>query len=117
MCNGLIIALAIVAIAVILAVVGVILLCKYNSNFKKIILPQLARLAVVEAEKYLGSNTGKYKFSYAMNYIYGKLPALIKTFISEAELTTMIEDSVTILTNFLASGGDLSDYLTKTSDV
>lgn len=85
----------------------------YIKNSNTSILEHLAMTAVIEAEKYLGSKTGRYKFNYALSYVYDKLPLIVKTFISKDKIAKFIEDKASDLDKFIKSGGDISDYATK----
>lgn len=47
---------------------------------------------VTEAEKIYGGKTGEIKLMYVVKKIYSKMPAVLKTFLSEKQLEKIIEN-------------------------
>lgn len=58
---------------------------------KKQIIYKMLYFLVTEAEQQFGSGTGKLKFAYVLERIYGVLPAIIKVFITYDTLERWIE--------------------------
>lgn len=96
----------IVSIVVIFSVAIFLYVKGYNKN----ILNRLVLQLVVEAEKYLGTGTGTYKFNEVMVKLYATLPFIVRVFISQKKLTQLINDNARDLQKFLDEGGNLSEY-------
>lgn len=74
------------------ACVGACLYFKNIPQAKKIVLA-----LVVDAEKQFGAKTGDQKYSYVAGMIYPKLPAVVRTFVTESTLRAWIEEGVEAL--------------------
>ena len=81
------------SILVILAFIAVIVVLALRG--KKQIIYRMLYALVTEAEEKYGSGTGSIKFAEVMTKIYGKLPVIIKVFITYDKLTDWIEKALT----------------------
>jgi membrane glycosyltransferase len=77
---------SVLVVAFMLAVVIVLLAKKQYAILDKIIL-----VLVTEAEKQYGGGTGAVKLAAVIDWVYPKIPAVIRLFITEARLVTTIE--------------------------
>jgi len=85
----------IINILVVVLVIAFIAFLVYKGRkeqAKKIILA-----LVVEAELKFGSGTGLLKYAYVIGLVYPKLPTIVRLFITEGKLESLIENAVTYL--------------------
>lgn len=80
----------------------IIALIVYLIRYRHDILKKAALYAVAKAEEAWGSNTGRIKFAEAYTYIKKNYP-LITFFVSEAQLSKIIEDALTALKEIVAT--------------
>ena len=80
----------------------VIALIAYIYRYRKDILKKAALYAVASAEKAWGSKTGQIKFSEAYTYLKKNYP-FITFFLSEKQLSTIIEDALVNLKQIIAT--------------
>ena len=71
-----------------------------RSQYKKQVAAILLYL-VTKAEAEFGSGTGEIKKSAVATWIYERLPAFIRFFLSEAVISQMIEDAVAYMKEYL----------------
>lgn len=76
---------------VIICIMGVIFMYKKGETQK---LKEILFKLVVEAERTYGSGTGELKRAAVFELAYDKMPALLKRFISQKELESMIEEAL-----------------------
>lgn len=77
------------SVLVVLAVlVGVIVLL---AKKQYAILDRIILVLVTEAEKQYGGGTGAVKLAAVIDWVYPKIPAVIRLFITEAQLVAAIE--------------------------
>lgn len=86
----------------IVVVIIVIALIAYIYRYRKDILKKAALYAVALAEKAWGSKTGQIKFSEAYTYLKKNYP-FITFFLSEKQLSTIIEDALVNLKQIIAT--------------
>lgn len=86
----------------IVVVIIVIALIEYIYRYRKDILKKAALYAVALAEKAWGSKTGQIKFSEAYTYLKKNYP-FITFFLSEKQLSTIIEDALVNLEQIIAA--------------
>jgi hypothetical protein len=77
---------SVLVVAALLAAVVVLIARKQYAILDRIIL-----VLVTEAEKQYGSNTGALKLAAVIDWVYPKIPAVIRLFITEAQLVAAIE--------------------------
>lgn len=87
-------------VLVVMVFIGV-LVWLYKRGKEKTVRQIILKL-VVEAEKKLGSETGKLKFNEVMSNLYLSLPFLVKLLFTKEQLKKFIEDAVEELKIFLA---------------
>ncbi len=83
---------AIGVVLVLLVTSGVLLFKGKKEESKKIILS-----LVIEAEQKFGAGTGALKFAFVIGFVYPKLPKIVRLFITENALDSMIESALTLL--------------------
>lgn len=84
-----------------------IALIVYLIKYRQDILKKAALYAVAKAEEAWGSNTGRIKFAEAYTYIKKNYP-LITFFISEAQLSKIIEDALEALKEIIATKASIT---------
>lgn len=80
-----------IAIALIVAIALVI---RSGKNIKV-----LSKASILEAERLFKSETGQAKFIWVVGKVYEKLPSIIKTFYSKAQIEKLVQESFEILKN------------------
>ena len=90
----------------------IIALCVYLYKYRQDILKKAALYAVAKAEEAWGSNTGRIKFAEAYTYIKKNYP-VITFFVSEAQLSKLIEEALVSLKEILAT----KESITKKEEV
>lgn len=94
--------LSFIGVVILVAIIACFFLFKgKKEEAKKIILA-----LVVEAELKFEAGTGSMKYAYVLGFVYPKLPAIVRLFISEDALDTMIEAAVDLLKKELAPVAD-----------
>lgn len=91
---------SIVTVLVCLVVLGVLILLtksKYSAVAKRILLS-----LVVAAEEKYGGGTGEIKFSYVAEKLHDKLPLLAQLVLTERDISSLIEDAVTRMKDYLS---------------
>lgn len=78
---------------------------------EKNIVYKIAFALVTEAEKQYGGGTGKFKQSAVINWVYERLPAVIKIFISAATLGKWVDDVVEQAKAEWAKNANIKDYI------
>lgn len=86
----------------IVVLIIVIALIVYLIRYRQDILKKAALYAVAKAEEAWGSNTGRIKFAEAYTYIKKNYP-IITFFVSEAQLSKLIEDALESLKEIIAT--------------
>lgn len=79
-------------ILLIIAAVAAVVYAIFKGN-KSIVMRMLYAL-VTDAEQAFGAGTGSLKLAAVVDLIYPKLPAIIKTFISDKTLVRWVEDAL-----------------------
>lgn len=82
----------VIIVAILLALAGAVIFLAVRGK-KEIIFEMLYAL-VDEAEKQFGSGTGKLKFAYVVEKVYGMLPGVFKVFITYKMLEKWIEKAL-----------------------
>lgn len=59
---------------------------------------------VIQAEKMYGGKTGQLKFAAVATWIYEKLPAIARIFLTSQDIENLIEDAVIEMKEYLAGG-------------
>lgn len=77
------------SVLVVLLVVAVIIVLIAKRQYA--ILDKIIFSLVTEAEKKFGGGTGAAKLAAVIEWVYPKIPAVIRLFISEAQLEKLIE--------------------------
>jgi hypothetical protein len=76
---------------------------------KKDIVFKMLYAIVDEAEKQFGSGTGKVKFAYVIEKVYGKLPSIIKVFITYKTLEKWIEKALAEMKEYWAEKAGITE--------
>lgn len=92
-----------------LAAVAAVVWAVFQGN-KSVIMRMLFNL-VTEAERAYGSGTGTLKLAQVMDQIYPKLPAVVKTFITEDALIRWIEDALACAKEHWAVNAAIGAYI------
>lgn len=64
---------------------------------------QIVFYLVCEAESKFGSGTGALKYAAVTTWLYEKLPAICKFFLTEKQIDTMIEEAVSQMKEWLSA--------------
>lgn len=86
----------------------IIALIIYLIRYRQDVLKKAALYAVAKAEEAWGSNTGRIKFAEAYTYIKKNYP-VITFFISEAQLSKLIEDALVSLKEIIAAKENITN--------
>lgn len=77
---------------------------------KSVVMKMLVSL-VTEAEKNFGSGTGTLKLASVVAAIYPKLPAIIKTFITDAMISKWVEEALIIAKEKWKTNSNIKAYI------
>ena len=99
-------------ILLILAAVAAVVLAIFRGN-KSVVMKMLYSL-VTEAEKEYGSGTGELKLADVVSKVYPKLPAIIKTFVSDKRLTEWIEQALAAAKETWKKNAAIAGYIEPT---
>jgi hypothetical protein len=75
------------------------------------ILDRIILVLVTEAEKQYGGNTGSLKLAAVIDWVYPKIPAVIRLFITEAQLVAAIERVLAEAKTKWESNKNISTYI------
>jgi hypothetical protein len=81
------------------------------------ILDKIVFALVTEAEKQYGGGTGAMKLAAVIDWVYPKIPALIRLFITAAQLTALIEKVLAEAKAKWEKNPNISAYIEKPPDV
>lgn len=86
-------------IVILIVLIGLFIGIKagYEKQIKQFLL-----YLVVKAEKEFGGKTGELKFAAVASWIYEKLPAIARIFISSDNIEELIEEAVELMKKYLA---------------
>ncbi|GHU56991.1 hypothetical protein AGMMS49975_21520 [Clostridia bacterium] len=90
------------------ALVGAIVLI---SKKQYTILDKIVLTLVVEAEKKYGAGTGAVKLAAVVDWLYPKIPAIIRLFITEKQIEQQIERVLTEAQKKWESNPNISTYI------
>ncbi|MTI66355.1 MAG: hypothetical protein FH753_07115 [Firmicutes bacterium] len=97
-------------IDIIIVLVFIITLIYLYKKGKKDTVKKIILALVVQAEKNLGSKTGKLKYAFVVERVYDVLPFVVRILITRKELDNMIEEAVNYLKEYLTGERDLLGY-------
>ncbi|MTI68987.1 MAG: hypothetical protein FH751_01865 [Firmicutes bacterium] len=97
-------------IDIIIVLVFIITLIYLYKKGKKDTVKKIILALVVQAEKNLGSKTGKLKYAFVVERVYDVLPFVVRILIPRKELDNMIEEAVNYLKEYLTGERDLLGY-------
>ena len=83
---------------------------------KKDTVAKIILSLIIQAEKEFGSGTGQLKYNYVLGEAYKLLPSLLKIFLTEKKLNTLIDDGVLKLKELLESVKQKTPEVVKTDD-
>ena len=95
---------------IIIVVAFITLLALLYKKNRKDIVKKIILSLVVQAEKHLGSGTGKLKYAYVIEKFYKYLPSTVRLLYSKKEVDVMIDEAVNKLKKMLSDGVSLSGY-------
>ena len=95
------------SILVVLAVIAVIVILALKG--KKQIIYKMLYILIDEAEEMFGGGTGKVKFSYVLEAIYDKLPAIIKVFVTYGTIETWIENALAEMKEYWKEQAEITE--------
>jgi hypothetical protein len=78
------------------------------------ILDKIALVLVTEAEKKYGEKTGAVKLAAVIDWLYPKIPAIIRLFITEKQIEKIVERVLTDAQKKWESNPNLSSYISGT---
>jgi hypothetical protein len=97
------------SILVLLIVLAVIIALIAKKQYA--ILDKIVFVLVTEAEKKYGSGTGSVKFAAVVDWLYPKIPALVRLFVTSSQLEKLIERVLAEAQKKWSSNADLSTYI------
>ena len=89
-------------------IVGLIILIKRGETK---ILENILYSLVTQAEKEFGDGTGSLKYAAVVDWIYQRLPAVLKLIFTEKNLNAMIEDALAKAKEQWAKNNNLQGYI------
>ena len=102
-------------ILLIIAAVAAVVFAIFKGN-KSVVMRMLYAL-VTDAEKALGAGTGSLKLAAVIGEIYPKLPAVVKTFISDKTIVQWVEEALAAAKEAWAKNPALLEaYAEKTAE-
>jgi hypothetical protein len=97
----------------VLMVLAVVMVLAYLwAKGHKAVVRKIVYSLVIQAERALGNGTGEFKYALVVGWVYERLPALVRLFLSEAELDGMIEAAVQYMKEELAESPKLNESFT-----
>ena len=97
--------------SILVVLIGLAVIIALIAKKQYAILDQIILTLVVEAEKKYGDGTGAVKLASVIDWVYPKIPAVIRFFISEKHLEKMIENVLLEAKEKWKSNPKLSDYI------
>ncbi len=98
-------------ILLIVAAVAAIVFAIFKGN-KSVVMKMLYSL-VTEAEQIYGAGTGSLKLAAVIDAIYPKLPAVIKTFVSDKTIVKWVEEALEAAKDAWQKNDAIADYIKK----
>lgn len=98
------------SVLVVLAVVAVVIVLICRKEYA--LLDRIILVLVTEAEKQFGGGTGALKLAAVIDWIYPKIPAIIRIFITEERLVSIIERVLDEAKRKWDANPSLSEYIT-----
>jgi hypothetical protein len=87
--------ISVIVIGVVVVLAATVLTLAATAN-KWEFLKNLVFQAVIEIERQLGSSTGQLKLAAVVSLVYPKVPAILKPFVTVANLQKIIESVLTL---------------------
>jgi hypothetical protein len=100
------------SILFVLIFAAIVVLLIYKKQYA--ILDKIVFSLVTEAEKKYGGGTGAAKLAAVVEWVYPKIPAVVRFFITSDELMELIENILTEAKKKWDSNPKLSAYITST---
>lgn len=100
-------------ILLIIVAIASVVYAVFKGN-KSVVMRMLIAL-VTSAEKEFGGGTGSLKLASVIETIYPKLPAIIKTFITDKMLQKWVEDALTIAKETWEKNSNIQKYIESPS--
>lgn len=94
---------SIISVILLIVCAFVAIKLRYTKQVKQILLA-----LVIKAETMYGGKTGQLKFSAVCDWIYEKLPAIVRLFVTSKDIAELIEDAVDEMKKYLASNDNVS---------
>ncbi|MBE6012067.1 MAG: hypothetical protein E7234_05870 [Lachnospiraceae bacterium] len=98
-------------------IVGIVVMLKKGETK---ILKQILFNLVTQAEKQYGSGTGALKFAIVSDWIYQRIPAILKILFTQKDIENMIEAALTEAKKAWGTNGEIRSYvgyLTDTGEI
>lgn len=101
-------------ILLIIAAVSALVFAIFKGN-KSVVMRMLYAL-VTDAEQAFGSGTGSLKLAAVVDAIYPKLPAIVKTFVSDKMIVKWVEDALAVAKEAWAKNPALLEVFKETTE-
>ena len=95
-------------LVILLLIAGVLFLVKRGETK---ILENILYSLVTQAEKEFGDGTGSLKYAAVVDWIYQRIPAVLKLIFTEKNLNAMIEDALAKAKEQWAKNNNLQGYI------
>ena len=92
------------------ALAAVALVAAVFKGNKSVVMRMLVAI-VTEAEREYGGGTGSLKLASAIDYIYPKLPTIIKTFVTDKMLKKWVDDALKLAKEEWEKNGAIAAYV------
>ncbi len=100
------------SVLIVLLVIGIVVFLIVKKQYA--ILDRIIFALVTEAEKQYGSGTGAVKLAAVIDWVYPKIPAVIRLFITADQLTKLIERVLSNARTKWVTNPYLSNYIIGT---
>ena len=97
---------SIIAVAVFLALLFLLFKKGAKSQVKEILF-----YLVTQAEKQFGEKTGQLKYACVVTWLFERLPAVCRFFLTEKEISALIESAVERMKEYLSSNEKAKDIV------
>lgn len=91
-------------------VFATVLVLLFKSGAKKQVKEILFYL-VTQAEKQFGEKTGQLKYACVVTWLFERLPAVCRFFLTQKEISALIESAVTRMKEYLSSNEKAKDIV------
>lgn len=98
-----------VSILVVIALIVIVIVLLKRGEIK--ILEKILFALVCQAEKQFGTGTGELKYATVADWIYQRIPGILKIFFTSKDISKMIESALEKAKEAWGENDDIKDYI------